>query len=168
MICYNLSSGHDIGLNLTNLQAPIREKPMKNKSFTPIAEKNIKVVLGTLKFSDQGLIPAIAQQENTGEILMMAWMNANSIQETLTTGHVCYWSRSRKALWRKGETSGQIQRLVHFRYDCDKDTILLIVDQMGVACHTGRRNCFFNEVTKDGTKIIKNIEITPDTLYSKL
>ncbi|MCF8474295.1 MAG: phosphoribosyl-AMP cyclohydrolase [Emcibacter sp.] len=141
---------------------------MKNKSFTPIAEKNIKVVLDTLKFSDQGLIPAIAQQENTGEILMMAWMNADSIQETLTTGHVCYWSRSRKALWRKGETSGQIQRLVHFRYDCDKDTILLIVDQMGVACHTGRRNCFFNEVTKDGIKIIKDVEIAADTLYSKL
>lgn len=119
-----------------------------------------------MKFSDQGLIPAIAQQHDTGEILMMAWMNADAVRETLKSGRVCYWSRSRGALWRKGETSGQIQVLKNFRYDCDKDTVLLMVDQKGVACHTGRRNCFFNEVTADGIKTISEIEIDPKSLYS--
>src|SRR5208337_5694967 len=83
------------------------------------------------------------QQHDTGEVLMMAWMNRDSIAETVKTGHVCYWSRSRQKLWRKGETSGQEQRLVELRIDCDGDTLLLLVDQKGVACHTGRRNCFF-------------------------
>jgi phosphoribosyl-AMP cyclohydrolase len=106
-----------------------------------------------LRFDDQGLIPAIAQQHDTGEILMMAWMNSAAVDETLRTGQVCYYSRSRKTLWRKGETSGQHQRLVEMRIDCDADTLLLLVDQTGVACHTGRRSCFFRAV-RDG-KVVK-------------
>ena len=100
----------------------------------------------TIKFDQAGLIPAIAQQHDSGEVLMVAWMNADAIRETLATGRVCYWSRSRGELWRKGETSGQTQELVELRIDCDGDTLLLQVDQTGVACHTGRRNCFFRAV----------------------
>ncbi|MDR3521125.1 MAG: phosphoribosyl-AMP cyclohydrolase [Acidocella sp.] len=102
-----------------------------------------------LEFNDDGLIPAIAQSYDTGEVLMMAWMNRESIAETLKTGQVCYYSRSRGKLWRKGESSGQTQRLVELRIDCDGDTILLQVEQTGVACHTGRRSCFFRAV-RDG------------------
>ena len=96
-----------------------------------------------MKFDPAGLIPAIAQQHDTGEVLMLAWMNAQSIAETLATGRVCYYSRSRAALWRKGETSGHTQRLIEMRLDCDGDTLLLLVDQTGAACHTGQRSCFF-------------------------
>ncbi|MDD2794465.1 phosphoribosyl-AMP cyclohydrolase [Acidocella sp.] len=103
----------------------------------------MNALLDKLTFDANGLIPAIAQQHDTGEVLMMAWMNRDSIEETLKTGQVCYWSRSRRKLWRKGESSGQEQRLVELRLDCDGDTLLLLVDQKGVACHTGRRNCFF-------------------------
>lgn len=105
--------------------------------------------LDNLTFNDAGLIPAIAQQHDTGEVLMMAWMNRESITETLNTGRVCYWSRSRQSFWRKGESSGQIQMLKEFRFDCDKDTLLLKVDQTGPACHTGRKSCFFHLVNKD-------------------
>ena len=122
-------------------------------------------VLAAIRFDAQGLVPAIAQQHDTGEVLMMAWMNAASVAETLATGQVCYFSRSRGALWRKGETSGQRQILKDFRIDCDGDTILLLVDQTGVACHTGRRNCFFNAV-RDGTLVeIAAPLVSPDTLY---
>lgn len=99
-----------------------------------------------LLFNADGLIPAIAQQHDTGEVLMMAWMNRASIAETLETGQVCYWSRSRQAFWRKGESSGHVQRLTELRYDCDGDTILLLVDQTGAACHTNRRSCFYRAV----------------------
>jgi phosphoribosyl-AMP cyclohydrolase len=123
-------------------------------------------VINDLAFNDDGLVPAIAQQADTGEVLMMAWMNADAVRETLATGRVCYWSRSRGALWRKGESSGQIQVLKEFRWDCDNDTILLQVDQTGVACHTGRRNCFFNAV-RDGEKVvIADVEVDPGKLYS--
>jgi len=100
-------------------------------------------------FNADGLVPAIAQQHDTGEVLMMAWMNAESIAETLATGRVCYWSRSRAKLWRKGETSGHVQKLVEMRLDCDGDTLLLLIDQTGPACHTNRRNCFYRAV-RDG------------------
>ena len=90
-----------------------------------------------------GLVPAIAQQHDTGEVLMLAWMSREALAETLATGRVCYWSRSRRQLWRKGETSGHTQRLVEARLDCDGDTLLLLVDQLGPACHTGARTCFF-------------------------
>jgi len=138
---------------------------MKNQTFNPIAEETIINTLNELKFSSQGLIPAIAQQYDTGEILMMAWMNMDAVRETLQTGIICYWSRSRKALWRKGETSGQTQALKNFRYDCDRDTILVLVDQKGVACHTGRRSCFFHETTADGIKSISEAVIDPAKLY---
>jgi phosphoribosyl-AMP cyclohydrolase len=102
-----------------------------------------------LRYNSKGLIPAIAQQHDTGEVLMLAWMNAESIIETLRTRQVCYFSRSRNTLWRKGETSGHTQRLVDFRIDCDRDTILLLVDQKGAACHTGTRSCFFRAVRNE-------------------
>ncbi|MCW9032697.1 MAG: phosphoribosyl-AMP cyclohydrolase [Alphaproteobacteria bacterium] len=124
-------------------------------------------VTSELTFNADGLIPAIAQQHDTGEILMMAWMNAESVAETLETKQVCYWSRSRSKLWRKGESSGQVQKLIDFRWDCDADTLLLQVDQKGVACHTGRRNCFFKAARDGEIKEIADVEINPDELYSK-
>lgn len=105
----------------------------------------LETVLGQLKFNEQGLIPAIAQQHDTKEVLMLAWMNQAALRETLETGHVCYWSRSRGKLWRKGEESGHTQHLVSLRIDCDGDTLLLQVDQQGPACHTLRSNCFYLE-----------------------
>jgi phosphoribosyl-AMP cyclohydrolase len=109
--------------------------------------------LETVAFNDEGLVPAIAQQHDTGEVLMLAWMNRASLVETLKTGRVCYWSRSRQKLWRKGDTSGHIQRLIGCRLDCDGDTVLLLVDQTGAACHTQRRTCFFNQLTWRGLTI---------------
>jgi phosphoribosyl-AMP cyclohydrolase len=111
-------------------------------------------LLEILGFNTDGLIPAIAQQHDTGEVLMMAWMNGDSIAETLATGQVCYFSRSRQQLWRKGETSGHTQRLIDFRIDCDGDTLLVLVDQTGAACHTGERSCFFRRVD-DGGSIVQ-------------
>ena len=104
-----------------------------------------------LTFTKDGLIPAIAQQYDTGEVLMMAWMNKDSLAETLATGRVCYWSRSRRAFWRKGDTSGHIQELVELRYDCDGDTLLVLVNQTGAAYHEGSRSCFTRKVETDGT-----------------
>ena len=103
-------------------------------------------ITGAILFNADGLVPAIAQQHDTGEILMMAWMNAESVAETLATGRVCYWSRSRQAFWRKGESSGHIQRLIEMRVDCDRDCLLLTVDQTGPACHTNRRSCFYTAI----------------------
>jgi len=121
--------------------------------------------LAAVAFNTDGLVPAIAQQHDTGEVLMLAWMNADAVRETLATGRVCYWSRSRGKLWRKGESSGQTQRLVDFRIDCDGDTLLLLVEQEGVACHTGRRNCFFNAVRGDGIEVIADVLVPPERLY---
>lgn len=100
----------------------------------------------SLKFNEAGLIPAIAQDATTHEVLMLAWMNAESIAQTLETGKVTYWSRSRQAFWIKGETSGNAQKLVELRLDCDRDCLLVLVDQTGPACHTGRRSCFYTAV----------------------
>jgi phosphoribosyl-AMP cyclohydrolase len=116
-------------------------------------------------FDAAGLVPVIAQQHDTGEILMVAWMNRDALVETLATGRMCYWSRSRRALWRKGESSGQLQRLVELRLDCDGDTLLARVDQVGVACHTGRRSCFFRTATAGGWQVTAAPEIDPKTLY---
>lgn len=102
-------------------------------------------------FDAQGLVCAVAQQHDSGEVLMVAWMNREALAETVASGQVCYWSRSRGKLWRKGETSGQTQRLVELRVDCDGDTLLLRVEQTGVACHTGRRACFFRRFADDGS-----------------
>lgn len=100
----------------------------------------------TLTYNEAGLIPAIAQDRD-GTVLMMAWMNAEAVARTLDTGRVTYWSRSRQTFWIKGETSGHVQRLVEFRVDCDRDCLLMIVDQDGPACHTNRRSCFYTAVT---------------------
>jgi phosphoribosyl-AMP cyclohydrolase len=105
-------------------------------------------LIDSIEFNAQGLVPAIAQQHDTGEVLMMAWMNAASLAETLATGQVCYWSRSRQSLWRKGETSGHRQRLVECWLDCDGDALLLLVEQEGPACHTGARSCFFRSLSE--------------------
>lgn len=105
----------------------------------------------TLKYDAQGLIPAIAQAED-GQVLMMAWMNAATVQKTLETGRVTYWSRSRQSFWVKGETSGHTQQLIDFRVDCDRDCLLLIVAQDGPACHTNRRSCFFTAV-REGAEV---------------
>ena len=122
-------------------------------------------LLALVTFNADGLVPAIAQQHDTGEVLMMAWMNRASVEETLVTGQACYFSRSRNVLWRKGETSGQVQRLVDIRLDCDGDALLLLVDQTGVACHTGRRSCFYR-AAKDGTIVtIQEVETSPEQLY---
>ncbi|MDE8344525.1 MAG: phosphoribosyl-AMP cyclohydrolase [Acidocella sp.] len=121
-----------------------------------------------LCFNADGLIPAIAQAHDTGEVLMMAWMNRAAVAETLATGVVCYYSRSRGKLWRKGETSGQVQKLIDFRYDCDGDTILLQVAQTGVACHTGRRSCFYRAI-RDGVVVeIAAPLVPPDALYGRV
>lgn len=100
----------------------------------------------TLAYNAQGLIPAIAQDARSGEVLMLAWMNARAVAETLATGRVTYWSRRRAELWRKGETSGHVQRLVELRLDCDRDCLLVLVEQTGPACHTNRRSCFYTAV----------------------
>lgn len=106
----------------------------------------------TLKYNEAGLIPAIAQDADSGEVLMMAWMNAESVARTLESGKVTYWSRSRQSFWVKGESSGHVQELVDFRYDCDEDCILVLVNQTGPACHTNRRSCFYRAV-RDGESV---------------
>ena len=122
-------------------------------------------ILDAITFDAKGLVPAIAQQHDSGEVLMMAWMNREAVARTLSTGEVHYWSRSRAALWHKGETSGQTQTLKEMRVDCDGDTLLLLVDQTGVACHTGRRNCFFTAVRGGELQTIAEVEIDPKSLY---
>ncbi len=106
----------------------------------------------SLRFDAQGLIPAVAQDAVTGEVLMLAWMNADAIRATLESRRVTYWSRSRKELWIKGDTSGHRQHLIDLRLDCDRDCLLVIVRQEGPACHTGRPNCFFTAV-RDGVEV---------------
>ncbi len=112
----------------------------------------------TLTYNDAGLIPAIAQDAENGEILMMAWMNAESLMRTLETGQVTYWSRSRQEFWAKGATSGHVQTLKEIRVDCDRDCLLMQVNQVGAACHTGRRSCFYTGFDADG-----ETDLTPST-----
>jgi phosphoribosyl-AMP cyclohydrolase len=126
---------------------------------------SIEQALEEIKFGPDGLVPAIAQQHDTGEVLMMAWMNRDAIRASLTEGRACYWSRSRAKLWRKGETSGQVQQLRELRLDCDGDAVLLLVDQTGVACHTGRRSCFFRAWRNAGWAVIEEPQISPQILY---
>lgn len=115
--------------------------------YPSILDANAPISLpDTLCFTSDGLIAAIAQQYDTGEVLMMAWMNAESLLQTLATGRVCYWSRSRQCFWRKGDISGHIQMLKQCRHDCDGDTLLLLVDQTGAACHEGTRSCFTRQM----------------------
>lgn len=113
----------------------------------------------SLVYNDAGLIPAIAQDHLTGEVLMMAWMNPQSLMESLRTGRVTYWSRSRNALWAKGETSGHVQKLCELRVDCDRDCLLMQVEQVGPACHTNRRSCFYTVVSQDGETITMEVMV---------
>lgn len=106
----------------------------------------------SLTYDANGLIPAIAQDHATGEVLMLAWMNAEAVRKTLETGRATYWSRSRKSLWVKGETSGHVQRLVDLRIDCDRDALLMRVEQTGPACHTMRKTCFYTAI-RDGVEV---------------
>ena len=124
-------------------------------------------VINSLPFNKDGLLPAIAQQYDSGRVLMLAWMDRAALQETINTGRVCYYSRSRAQLWRKGESSNQIQSLVDLRLDCDGDTILLLVDQHGAACHTGRESCFYNALRGDQVEVIEDPLIPPDQLYRR-
>lgn len=116
--------------------------------MSELGEKTFQEIIGELKFNESGLIPAIIQDAETKEVLMMAWMNRESLRLTLTTGLCHYFSRSRQKLWKKGETSGHFQHVQWIRYDCDGDTLLLGVLQEGAACHTGERSCFFREAGK--------------------
>jgi phosphoribosyl-AMP cyclohydrolase len=125
----------------------------------------LEQALAEIAFGPDGLVTAVAQRHDTGEVLMVAWMNRDAVRATLSEGQVCYWSRSRQILWRKGETSGQVQYLREMRIDCDGDTLLLLVDQHGVACHTGRRNCFFRSWRGGMWETIAAPEIAPETLY---
>lgn len=122
-------------------------------------------LLDSIAFDAAGLVPAVAQQFDTGEVLMFAWMNRAAVAETLATGRVCYFSRSRGRLWRKGETSGQTQRLIELRLDCDGDALLVLVDQAGVACHTGRRSCFYRAARDGGWAEIADKLMDPERLY---
>ena len=122
----------------------------KKEGPPPVSPAAIEKLIESIAFDANGLVAAIAQRHGSGEVLMMAWMNREAVRETLETGRVTYWSRSRKALWRKGESSGHVQTLRSFRIDCDGDALLLGVDQIGAACHTNRPNCFFQEVREDG------------------
>ncbi len=126
---------------------------------------NAALILDGIRFDAAGLVAAVAQQHDTGEVLMLAWMNRDAVVETLAAGRVCYWSRSRGALWRKGETSGQTQRLIEMRVDCDGDSLLLLVDQHGVACHTGRRSCFFLAARNGELVEIAAPLVSPADLY---
>lgn len=127
----------------------------------------LSALLDALQFNDNGLVPAIAQQHDTGAVLMLAWMNREAIEETLQTGRVCYFSRSRGRLWRKGEASGNAQQLIELRIDCDGDTLLLQVDQRGPACHTGRHNCFYTRAEGTAAEVFMAVEVDPDTLYGQ-
>jgi phosphoribosyl-AMP cyclohydrolase len=121
--------------------------------------------LDGLKYTADGLIPAIAQDDASGDVLMMAWMNKDSLAETLRTGVACYWSRSRQKFWKKGETSGHTQEVKSLRIDCDRDAILMRVEQRGVACHTGRRSCFFLEAEEGAWVEILAPEKDPEEIY---
>jgi len=127
----------------------------------------LEQVLDALPWNADGLLPAIAQQYDSREVLMLAWMNREALEETLASGRVCYFSRSRQQLWRKGESSGQVQELKALRFDCDGDTLLLEVDQTGPACHTGRRSCFFSKVEGDRVVVTGEVLIDPKKLYGK-
>jgi phosphoribosyl-AMP cyclohydrolase len=116
--------------------------------------RTLAAVLEAIPWNADGLIAAIAQQHDSGEVLMLAWMNRAALEETLASGQVCYWSRSRQQLWRKGETSGHRQRLIEARLDCDGDAVLLLVEQQGPACHPGRANCFYNAIRDAQVSVI--------------
>jgi phosphoribosyl-AMP cyclohydrolase len=121
-----------------------------------------------IQWNDQGLVPAIAQDWQTGEVLMLAWMNREALELTVSEGRAVYWSRSRQGLWRKGEESGHVQKLKALRIDCDTDTVLLQVEQLGgIACHTGRRSCFYRRWESDGWQVTDAVVRSPGDIYGK-
>jgi len=121
-----------------------------------------------IQWNDQGLVPAIAQDWQTGEVLMLAWMNRQALELTVSEGRAVYWSRSRQGLWRKGEESGHVQKLKALRIDCDMDTVLLQVEQLGgIACHTGRRSCFYRKWESDGWQVTDAVVRSPGDIYGK-
>jgi phosphoribosyl-AMP cyclohydrolase len=125
-------------------------------------------VLDQLKFDANGLIPAIVQDHQTGRVLMMAWMNRASLEKTIETGKTCFWSRSRQKFWIKGETSGHTQQVKDIAFDCDGDTLLIQVEQVGAACHEGYRSCFFRSFEDDGTvKTTEQKLLSPEQIYSQ-
>jgi phosphoribosyl-AMP cyclohydrolase len=134
-------------------------------SALALSDSAIERILGEMKFDANGLVAAIAQQHDTGEVLMLAWMNREAVSETLRSGYAHYYSRSRRKQWRKGESSGQVQKLTDFRIDCDGDAVLLLVEQTGVACHTGRHNCFFRAPRAGSLAEIAKVEVDPAKLY---
>lgn len=128
-------------------------------------QRDFSTVIDQLIFNEQGLITAIAQQVGSGEVLMLAWMNRESLLISLQEKRACYWSRSRNRLWRKGESSGQVQWLKGLRIDCDGDALLLEVDQQGPACHTGRKSCFYMGLKGDQLEVLNEPEVDPASLY---
>jgi phosphoribosyl-AMP cyclohydrolase len=123
---------------------------------------------GEIRWNEQGLVPAIAQDWQTGEVLMLAWMNEEALRLTVSEGRAVYWSRSRDTLWRKGEESGHVQQLRELRVDCDADTVLLKVEQVGgIACHTGRRSCFYRRLSGDGWEITDQVVRAPEDIYGE-
>lgn len=138
---------------------------MTSPTPMPGAIPLVEDLLARIAFGPDGLVVAVAQQHDSLEVLMVAWMNREAVRATLAEGRAVYWSRSRMRLWRKGETSGQVQRLVELRLDCDGDALLLRVDQSGVACHTGRRSCFFTALGPGGLQTISGVEVDPSVLY---
>ena len=120
-----------------------------------------------LKFNDDGLIPAIIQEEGTGRVLMMAWMNADSIRDSIETSKTHFWSRSRQKYWMKGESSGNTQQVKDVAYDCDGDTLLIQVEQIGAACHEGYKSCFFRSVKEGDGEITEERLIDPKEMYGK-
>jgi phosphoribosyl-AMP cyclohydrolase len=122
--------------------------------------------LNEVKWDEQGLVPAIAQDAQTGEVLMFAWMNREALEKTAESGQAVYWSRSRRKLWHKGEESGHFQKVLEMRTDCDKDVVLLKIEQVGgIACHTGRRSCFFNQFKTDKWRDVEPVLKDPKEIY---
>jgi phosphoribosyl-AMP cyclohydrolase len=122
--------------------------------------------LNEVKWDEQGLVPAIAQDAKTGEVLMFAWMNREALEKTAETGQAVYWSRSRRKLWHKGEESGHFQKVLEMRTDCDKDVVLLKIEQVGgIACHTGRRSCFFNLLKANKWQDVEPVLKDPKEIY---
>ena len=122
--------------------------------------------LNDVKWDEQGLVPVIAQDAHTGEVLMFAWMNREALDQTQRSGEAVYWSRSRRRLWRKGEESGHVQKVLEIRTDCDNDVILLRIEQVGgIACHTGRRSCFFNRLDESGWNSVEPVLKDPEEIY---
>ncbi|WP_338662225.1 phosphoribosyl-AMP cyclohydrolase [Pararoseomonas sp. SCSIO 73927] len=143
------------------------ERPAALPAWNPPSPEARSRFLAALKPDSNGLVAAIAQVHGTGEVLMLAWMNGEAVEETLRTGRVTYYSRSRKGLWRKGETSGQVQHLIDLRLDCDGDALLATVHQDGVACHTGRRSCFSWGLQGEEVRPLEPVRADPEALYGR-